>query len=45
VRNLGASEKLGGAKEILFSKTGILTESKNLKVEVYFLEGRLIVND
>ncbi len=45
VKRLSASEKLGGVQEILFSKSGVLTENKNLKVDCFFTEGKLVQNN
>jgi hypothetical protein len=42
---LAASEKMGGVQEILFSKTGVVTQNKNLKVNCFYAEERIISND
>lgn len=48
VSNLSALERLGGAQEIVISKSGVLTkngEGIEIKTKTIFAENRLIDND
>ena len=45
MRALEASELIGGAKEIIFSKTGVLTKGEDMKVKLFWTEGRFIDNE
>jgi len=45
VTNLAALEKIGGAQEIVISKSGVLTKAEQTKVRNIFSENKLFEND